>query len=238
MSSASSIFSLDGITLEKNGTIILDNLSAIFSNLSPCLLMGPNGCGKTSLLRLLHGLESPTSGIIDWHIESLSHRLHRSLVFQSPILLPRTVLDNIAYPQFLRGMSRSDARSLAFSFAERVGIADKCDLSAFSLSGGERQKLALARALITDPQLLFLDEPTANIDDRSTRDIESLLTDISATGTYVIMASHDRSQASRLARSVVLMCDGRVLDYGSFESVVRRPTSSVSHSYFSGDIVG
>ena len=233
------LIELENIVMRKQGRAVLNGLNCAFAPPGPCLLMGANGCGKTSLLRVLHGLDRAhhSQGRIRWHDKNLRARANQSFVFQSPVLMRRTVLDNIAYPQILRSMKRKDARALAQESANQLGLGEKGKMRAAHLSGGERQKTALARALITKPALLLLDEPTANLDGRSTREIESLLLKVSREGTFVIMASHDRDQARRIAASLAIMSHGRVIEQGAAERMLNRASAPAARAYFQGELV-
>jgi tungstate transport system ATP-binding protein len=135
-----------------------------------------------------------------WNVVAQEAHKRQAYVFQTPIMMRRTALDNVAYPLIVHGTPRAQARDIATGWLARVGLADSGTKRAQVLSGGERQKLALARALIRGPELLFLDEPCANLDGRATREIEELLLQARQAGTGIIMATHDMGQARRLAQ--------------------------------------
>ncbi len=201
------------------------------------VVMGPNGAGKTTLLRMLHGLARLSKGEINWGMP-IEHAVPRqAFVFQTPVVLRRNVLDNIAFPLFLRGDNRRRARELAAEWAARVGIADLAGRQAVVLSTGEKQKLALARALIREPDILFLDEPTANLDGRSMREIEAILMAASAAGTRIMMATHNIGQAKRLADEVVFLYRGHVHERADVERFFNHPQSDEATAFINGDIV-
>jgi tungstate transport system ATP-binding protein len=202
-----------------------------------CVVLGPNGSGKTTLLRLLHGIERLSEGKITWACDQNTARNAQAFVFQRPILLRRSVLDNIAYPLVMRGTSWADARHHAEIWAQRLGLSDFPNRQATVLSGGEQQKLALARALICKPQLLFLDEPTASLDGRAIRDIEAVLQDIQHGGTQLIMSTHDMGQARRLASHVVFMLHGSVHETGPAPVFFAGPKTHQARAFLQGDIV-
>lgn len=201
------------------------------------IVIGPNGSGKTSLLRMLHGILRVSAGSVVWACSDSAAQKRQAFVFQTPILLRRSVLDNIAYPMRLEGLSRREAREAAAPWAERVGIGDAITRSATSLSGGERQKMALARALISKPDVLFLDEPCAALDGRSTREIETILTEAANSGTRLIMSTHDMGQARRLASDVIFMHGGEVREHTPADDFFAKPASKQATAFLNGDIV-
>ena len=201
------------------------------------VVIGPNGAGKTSLLSLLHGTARLTGGEIRWAVPLNEARHHQAFVFQRPVMLRRSVLDNIAYPLQVHGTPRPEARDKARHWATRVGLADLLERGASVLSGGEQQKLALARALITDPKVLFLDEPCAALDGRATREIEEILQDIKAKDTRLILSTHDFGQARRLADEVVFLLHGRVHERGPAETFFNTPATPEALAFIRGDIV-
>ena len=147
------------------------------------IVIGPNGAGKTTLLRLMHGLQRCSGGTVKWAVPNAVARRRQAFVFQAPIMMRRRVVDSIAFPLRLHGMGKAAAQAKASSYAVRFGLGDLQHSWAPMLSGGEKQKLSLARALITEPEVLFLDEPCANLDGRATREIETLLLTERTRGT-------------------------------------------------------
>lgn len=201
------------------------------------IVIGPNGSGKTTLLRMLHGLARLHSGEIEWAFPIEKARQKQAFVFQSPVMMRRSVRDNIAYALKVGGASRKEARNRSEDWAARVGLGDALNRQATVLSGGERQKLALARALIREPEVLFLDEPCASLDGRATREIEAILTEAVAGGTRLIMSTHDMGQARRLATDVVFMLNGRVHEFAVAEQFFEQPDTEQGHAFLRGDIV-
>lgn len=201
------------------------------------VVLGPNGAGKTTFLRALHGVERLSAGAAEWAVPRAEADLAQAFVFQQPILLRRSALDNVAYPLRLRGTRRTPARETARAALARVGLSDAADRPAHRLSGGERQKMALARALVTRPAALFLDEPTASLDGRSTREIEAILTDARAGGTTLVMATHDLGQARRMADRVLFLYRGRVHEDAAADAFFDAPATAEAHAFLQGDIV-
>lgn len=199
--------------------------------------IGPNGAGKTSLLRLMHGTARLSSGKIAWGCATDEARHHQAFVFQRPIMLRRSVEENLIYPLTLRGVPRREAKAAAKDWAERVGLGDFLQRQATVLSGGEQQKLAIARALIIEPALVFLDEPTASLDGRSVREIEAILQDAARAGTTLILSTHDMGQARRIADDVVFLLGGSVHEQGAANTFFEDPQTAEAKAFLKGDIV-
>ena len=202
-----------------------------------CVVMGPNGSGKTTLLRLMHGTARLTGGSVTWACDTDTARHAQAFVFQRPVVLRRTVEENLTYPLRLRGIARKPARAAAQDWAKRVRLEPHLTRRAMVLSGGEQQKLAIARALITDPALVFLDEPTASLDGRAMREIEAILHKAKADGTRLILSTHDMGQARRIADTVVFMLGGKVHEPGPANSFFDAPKTPEARAFLKGDIV-
>jgi tungstate transport system ATP-binding protein len=198
------------------------------------MVMGANGAGKSLFLRLLHGLIQPTSGQIDWG----GHRaaevtVRQALVFQKPVLLRRSVAANIDFVLKARGKDRTACAALL----DHVGLSHKADQPARLLSGGEAQRLALARALATDPEVLFLDEPTASLDPTSVLMIERIVSDAQTSGVRIIFVTHDVGQARRLADDVVFLHRGQIVEHSPASDFFPEPKSDAARDYLSGRLV-
>ena len=226
-----------GAATRRRGKRLVGPLDIDLDPGGPCVVLGPNGSGKTTLLRLLHGIARLHEGEITWGCDRDTARNAQAFVFQRPVMLRRSVLDNIAYPLNLRGVSLSDARDRARDWAVRVGLGDLLDRPAPLLSGGEQQKLALARALICAPQLVFLDEPTASLDGRATREIEAVLRTVQNEKTGLILTTHDLGQAKRFAAQIVFMLHGQVHESGPAEAFFNQPKTPEAQAFLKGDIV-
>ncbi|MEM9242337.1 MAG: ATP-binding cassette domain-containing protein [Pseudomonadota bacterium] len=228
---------VSGAKSSRRGNVLVGPVDLDLSGAGTTVVIGPNGSGKTSLLAMLHGTNRLNAGGIDWAVPQDEARAQQAFVFQRPILLRRSVIQNIAYPLLMRGMTRKTALDRATEWSERVGLSAMLDRSAQSLSGGEQQKLALARAMICDPQLLFLDEPCAALDGRATREIEAILQSVAAGGTDLIMTTHDLGQAQRLAQDVVFMLHGKVHECTSAKEFFTAPKTNAARAFLRGDIV-
>ena len=164
-------------------------------------------------------------------------QLHQAFVFQRPVMLRRTVLENLIYPLKVRGTSKREARKSAVAWAAKIGLSDMIDRSALVLSGGEQQKLALARALITAPKVLFLDEPCAALDGRATREVEVILQAAKQNGTRLILSTHDMGQARRLADEMLFMLGGKIHEFGPADTFFEAAQTASARAFLKGDIV-
>lgn len=226
-----------GAETRRRGKVLVGPIDLHLEGQGATVIIGPNGSGKTTLLSLLHGTARLHAGSIAWQVRTEEARAAQSFVFQRPVMLRRSVLDNIAYPLLIRGVGKAHALSQAQDWAGRVGLVDILDRAAPSLSGGEQQKLALARALITGPEVLFLDEPCAALDGRAMRDIEAILIAQKAAGTRLILSTHDMGQARRLADEVVFLRGGRVHETAPAALFFAAPRTNAAQAFLNGDIV-
>lgn len=229
---------LKNAVVRVRGNHLLGPVSSTIAGDGISIVLGPNGSGKTTFLKLLHGLERCREGRIEWGKMQRDTAVQcQSYVFQSPILLRRSVLENIAYPLRLKNVARAKAVEEAMKWIKEVGLEDRAHLDARNLSGGEKQKLSLARALITDPQLLILDEPSANLDGASTRDIERLVLLAKEKGCKIIMATHDFGQARRLADDILFLHHGKIVEQGAASSFFEQPQTLEGRAFLRGDIL-
>ncbi|MCB2129593.1 MAG: ATP-binding cassette domain-containing protein [Rhodobacteraceae bacterium] len=228
---------LEDVVLRRQGRRILGPVTLRLGPGGITVVMGPNGAGKTSLLRAMHGLERVSEGRIRWGCDLASARHRQAFVFQTPVLMRRSVLDCIAYPLQIDGMGRAEARARADEIGRRLGLGERLSQRAADLSGGERQKMALARALIRAPEVLFLDEPCANLDGRATREIEAILARARAGGTRMVLTTHDIGQARRLADDVIFLIDGRIHETGPATRFFDHPETPEARAYLNGDLL-
>ena len=226
-----------GAQTTRRGKTLVGPVDLDLGGAGATVVMGPNGSGKTSLLRLLHGAARLTGGAITWACPEEDARRQQAFVFQRPVMLRRSVEENLTYPLRMRGVAKSRARAAAIEWAERVGLEGLLSRAAPNLSGGEQQKLALARAMITEPKLLFLDEPTAALDGRATREVEAVLHAARAAGTQLILSTHDLGQARRLADEVVFMLHGQVSEHSPARAFFDAPRTAQARAFLRGDIV-
>jgi tungstate transport system ATP-binding protein len=201
------------------------------------IVLGPNGAGKTTLLKVLHGVERVSGGSVQWSVPDMEAREAQAYVFQRPIMLRRSVRQNLAFPLELLGYGKAEISERVGDWAESIGLTGVLDEPAPRLSGGEQQKLALGRALIRKPKVLFLDEPCANLDGRSTREIEELLRNATQVGTRIIMTTHNLGQARRLAGDVLFLLNGKVHEHGDATEFFTTPQTPQAKAFIQGDIV-
>lgn len=226
-----------GAVGRRGGATLVGPVDLTLDGTGTTVVLGPNGSGKTSLLRLLHGIARLSAGRIDWACPLAEARRRQTFVFQRPVMLRRSVLANVTYPLRLAGMARAEADARARAWIDRVGLAAATDRDATDLSGGEGQKLALARALVTDPALVFLDEPCASLDGRATREIEAILRDAAARGVRLVMSTHDMGQARRLADEAWFLRGGLLHEAGRADTFFAGPSTEAARAFLRGDIV-
>ncbi|HET9349825.1 MAG TPA: ATP-binding cassette domain-containing protein [Burkholderiales bacterium] len=191
------------------------------------VILGANGAGKSVLMRLMHGLLAPTSGRIKWNFPG-----PQAMVFQRPIMLRRSVLANVVYALKI---ARQEADS-AMEALREVGLAHLAHKPARVLSGGEQQRLALARAWALHPEVLFLDEPTARLDPSATREIETVIRAFDAAGTKIVMATHNLGQARRLGDEVIYLHQGRVVERASADKFFSQPATAEAAAFIKGEL--
>jgi tungstate transport system ATP-binding protein len=228
---------LDDVSLAAGATMILSRLSLTIAPGAPTLIVGPNGAGKTSLLRLCMGLAAPTTGRIDWGGRADPTPARRAILFQRPVMLRRTAAANVAYALAQAGVARKLRTPRVAALLDRVGLSDLAQRPARLLSGGEQQRLALARALARDPELLLLDEPTANLDPAASRCVEEIVLTAAQSGIKIVMASHDLGQVRRLAGDVIFLVRGALCERAAAADFLDRPATPEAAAFVRGDLV-
>lgn len=217
-------------------TNLIDGIDLRMPPRTLTVVMGPNGAGKSVLLRLMHGLLTPKSGEVWWGGRPLDDELRRrqAMVFQRPVLLRRSVAANINFVLRLRGNATAQ-RTMAL--LDEVGLADRAAQPARLLSGGELQRLALARAMALEPRVLFMDEPTASLDPAATAAIEAIVMRVHQRGTKIVFITHDLGQARRLADDVVFLNRGRLIEYTAANQFFDSPDSREASDYLAGRLI-
>ena len=226
---------LQGLAFSPNERPVLDGLSAAVVTPGVTAIVGPNGAGKSVTLRMIDGLLRPDHGTIRFGARTVD-AVRRAFVFQRPALIRASAADNVALALRPLGLSRRDTAGRVSAALARVGLVDRANDAALMLSGGEQQRLALARAWVVQPELLLLDEPTANLDPSATEAIESLIAGIARAGTKVILVSHNLGQVARLAEDVLVLAAGRAVEHGPMRRVLDAPHASETKLYLKGEL--
>jgi len=228
-----------GVTLERGRRQILRALDIEIDGRGTLVLMGPNGAGKSMLARVLAGLVAPTAGEVTWAGTAPDRRRAPKLgfVFQRPVHLRRSALANVTYALAVAGVPKRQRAERAQAALARGRIAHLARAPARVLSGGEQQLLAIARALATGPEVLFLDEPTSSLDPAATTAIEDLLAEVRAQGVGIVLITHDLGQARRLADEIAFLHRGRLLERTPREQFLVQPHSPEARAFMRGEIV-
>ena len=228
---------IEDVSVCSAGVTILESVSLVVAPGAPTVLVGPNGSGKSSLIRLAMGLLTPTTGRIMWGGRGTTAGDRRAIVFQRPVMLRRSATANIAFALSRGALEPRARQDRIAALLDLVGLAALGARPARRLSGGEQQRLALARALARDPEILFLDEPTANLDPAATKAVEDIVAKVAATGVKIVLATHDLGEARRLAGDVVFMVRGRVHESGPAKSFFAGPVSQEAQAFLNSDLV-
>jgi tungstate transport system ATP-binding protein len=216
---------------------ILDRVSLALEYGQPTVFVGPNGAGKTTLLRLAMGLFRPSTGRVTWGGREHVPPAHRAIVFQRPVMLRRSAAANLRYALRAAGVARAEHRTRVAELLALVGLDGIAERPARRLSGGEQQRLALARALAKEPQVLFLDEPTASLDPAATKAIEDIIRAVTLRGIKVVMSTHDLGEAKRLGGEIVLMHRGRVIETSPAEIFFSTPKTEEARRFAAGELL-
>jgi len=239
------LLTLRGVSLVREGSRLLEDIDLDIAPGERLVILGPNGAGKTLLMQVAHRLVPPTAG----EVVTDGAPVREAMVFQRPILLRRSVLGNVLYavdhaqparfatagvhPQ----ASRTDRRERARAALQLVGLQSLEHRPARVLSGGEQQRVALARAAALQPDLIWFDEPTANLDPASTQAIEAIVLRMSGEGVTCVLSTHDIGQARRLAQRVLLMAAGRIIESTPADCFFDEPATDSGRRYLRGELL-
>jgi tungstate transport system ATP-binding protein len=228
---------LDNVGFDAGTRRILRGITLALDAGPRTVIIGPNGAGKSVLLRLCHGLLEPTSGGVVWNTPEPPHAPRRqAMVFQRPVLLRRSALANISYALKCSGVPEPARHVRAHAVLSHVGLEAHADHPARVLSGGEQQRLALARAWALDPEVLFLDEPTASLDPGATHEIERIVNAMHATGTKIVMVTHNMGQARRMGDEVIFLHQGQFIERAPAEIFFRSPATPEAAQFLEGEL--
>lgn len=231
-------FHLKGISLSRGGKQVLKDISASFEAAPrKTVIIGPNGAGKSLLLQVCHGLVSPDTGIVEWSGDEADLSRAQSMVFQRPVLFRRSAIANVILALKIAGFAKSEWRDRAQDALHRTGLSRYAAAPARSLSFGEQQRLALARALAVEPKVLFLDEPTASLDPAAAHLVESLIEGAAAADVRIIMTSHDLNQTRRLADEIVFMHRGRIKERAPADRFFAKPENDLAQAFINGELL-
>jgi tungstate transport system ATP-binding protein len=228
---------LRDVSVKSRGVPILDRVSLRLMPGAPTVVIGPNGAGKTTLLRIAMGLVAPSSGEVSFGGRLNVPPTRRAIVFQRPVMLRRSAAANVEYALASANVARSEWPRRIAELFDAVGLTGLGTRPARRLSGGEPQRLALARALARDPEVLFLDEPTASLDPAATKAIEDVVRAVAELGIKVVMSTHDLAEARRLAGEIVLLHRGRVVESGPAARFFERPDTQEARRFIAGDLL-
>ena len=240
-----------------NLTLVVSNINKSYSRLpvlKACtfsfdkrgiyVLIGPNGSGKSTFFRICSLLEDPDSGVVNYFSGDSNVKKDISLRRRISLVLPKigvfntTVFKNVAYGLKIRGLSKREMRKRAEQALELVGLVHKRNMNALALSSGETQRLGIARAMAIEPEILFLDEPTASLDPHSTTIIEETIQKVREEKKItIIMITHNVFQAQRLADTVLFMYEGIIVDYGASKEFFKRPKDDKAYRFITGQMV-
>jgi tungstate transport system ATP-binding protein len=225
---------LERVSFAAGGRTIIDPLDLTLEAGASTVILGANGAGKSVLMRLMHGLLAPSTGRVAWSSEGPRRR--QAMVFQRPVMLRRSALANVVYAIDAAGVPVGQQLRLAREALQEVGLAYAAGRPARVLSGGEQQRLALARAWALHPEVLFLDEPTANLDPGATREIEAVIKAFDVAGTKIVMSTHSLGQARRLGDEVIFLHQGRVAERAPIDRFFPQPASPEAAAFVKGEL--
>ena len=230
---------LHDVCFAAAGKPLIDHLSLELGPGTRSIVMGPNGAGKSLLLRLIAGLLQPSGGEICYGGRNADESLRRraAFVFQRPVLLRRSVAANLTHALKTYGVPRAERARRRDELLALGQLQDIAERPARVLSGGEQQRLAMVRALGAQPDLLLLDEPTASLDPQATAAIEALVGQAAAAGVKIVMVTHDRGQAQRLADEVFFLHRGALAEHAPADAFFAQPQSPAAQAYLEGRLL-
>ena len=228
---------LKEVSYASKGVTLIDAINLEVSSHGLTIILGHNGSGKSLLLKLLHGVIKPNSGEINWNqYKPLTNQYWRTFLLQRPTFFNRSVIYNIAFVLQIAGIPKQEHQERCEQALEICGLKEISHRKTHLLSGGEMQKLSLARAWVLHPSVILLDEPTVALDPPSVLGFESIIQNFKQTGTKVIMTTHDLSQAKRLADEIVFIDRGKILEQSEADQFFAGPASSQAQKFISGKL--
>ncbi|MFA7281436.1 MAG: ABC transporter ATP-binding protein [Sterolibacterium sp.] len=226
---------LTDVGFAPDGVSLLHDVQLRIADGARSVILGANGAGKSVLMRLMHGLLKPSSGSVLWN-GNPARPAAQAMVFQRPVMLRRSTLANVEYGLKLLGVPKALRQARAEAALAHVGLAHLAERPARVLSGGEQQRIALARAWALEPRILFLDEPTASLDPSAAREVERIVSDIHQAGATIVMTTHNLGQARRLADEIIFLHQGRITERTPAANFFHQPQSVEAAAYLSGEL--
>ena len=208
---------------------ILKDINLITSEKKITIIAGNNGSGKSTLLKILHGIIQHTSGTINWgEIPFHEVRKKQSMVFQNPILLNRTTFENIMYVAKIKNIETNESVD---KIIKQLNLESIINIESKYLSGGEKQKVAIAMSIISNPKIIFLDEPTSQLDPVYKNEIENIITNLSEKNTKIFMTSHDIAQIDRIGKEIIFLDDGEIIFHDKVKDFINEKGNSIIRNY-------
>lgn len=228
---------VEGMSFAAGGRTLLDNVSFTLPRGGITAIIGPNGAGKSLTLRLCHGLLSPVAGAVRWGGDGgqIGGTSRHAMVFQRPVMLRRSARANLAHA--VSAVIGGDVAGRTQAALVRFGLEALADRPARLLSGGEQQRLAIARAWALEPEVLFLDEPSSHLDPGATRQIEQIIAELAEEGLTMLMTTHDFQQARRLAARVLFLNKGRLVEDAETTSFFTAPATEEARAFVAGELL-
>lgn len=237
------LFRIENLCMAFGEKEVLRNINLAIRRGEIFALIGPSGAGKTTLLRILNFFEKPTRGNLKFNGlanegEINNIRLRMSMLFQTPAIFNASVFDNVAYGLKVRGIDKMTIENKVKNALDIVGLEGLDEQNARTLSGGEAQRMAFARAIVYDPEILFLDEPTTNLDPANVAKIEELIRRIrSERGTTIVIATHNIPQVRRIADRVGILLNGELIEVNTKEGIFKAPNDARSAAFLKGEMI-
>ena len=229
---------IDHLHVTRQGNSLLSDINYCIDSSGVTVILGPNGAGKSLLLQVAHGLVLPNEGGLTWNkLIPVPQQSWRAYVLQKPVLLRRSVRANLEYVLALHNIDASIRAGLIQKALQLTRLSQLAGRNARVLSGGEQQRLSIARALVLQPRAILFDEPTAELDPEGTAAVERLIGDIAQQGTKIVMTTHDLGQARRLAFDILFLHAGQLVEYSSVEDFFSRPQTKTAQNFIAGKLL-
>ena len=229
---------IDHLHVARKSNMLLNDIDHSINTSGITVILGPNGAGKSLLLQVAHGLVAPNAGTLKWNtLSPQPQQSWRAFVFQKPVLLRRNTRENLKYVLSLHNVEKYKYEALIHKALSYTGLSHLADRNARVLSGGEQQRLSIARAWMLQPKVILLDEPTAELDPAGAAAIEYLIEKIVLQGTKILMATHDLGLARRLASDVLFLHQGKLIEYSLSKNFFSQPKTKIAENLIEGKLL-